>query len=90
MKSYSLEFRQNLVEKLLYPGGPTVIQLSRESGISKSSLYKWLRYFGKSRNKGNREMLENDNSSNSAAPIRPQNWSAAAKLEAINKTSNSD
>ena len=26
-------------------------------------------------------MLENDNSSNNTAPIRPQNWSAAAKLE---------
>lgn len=41
-KYYSQEFKDKMLSKLLHPSGPSVLQWSRESGIAKSTLYKWL------------------------------------------------
>lgn len=90
MSQYSLEFQEKTVAKLLHPEGPSVIQLSKESGISKSSLYKWLRKFRDKSNSNQLQLLDNnmttEQDNNTKIPIRPQNWSAADKLLAVNKT----
>ena len=91
MTTYSQEFQEKMVEKLLCPDGPTVIQLTKESGVSKSALYKWLKNFNqKASNKIEASTVKmtvnSDKPSNKNVPIRPQNWSAVDKLNAINVT----
>jgi transposase len=38
---YAENFKKTMVQKLLLPGGPSVLTLSRESGVSEQSLYNW-------------------------------------------------
>ena len=38
---YAENFKQAMVQKLLLPGGPSVLSLSREIGVSEQSLYNW-------------------------------------------------
>jgi transposase-like protein len=38
---YTANFKKAMVQKLLVPGGPSVLMLSRESGVSEQSLYNW-------------------------------------------------
>ena len=38
---YAENFKKVMVQKLLLPGGPSVLTLSRESGVSEQSLYNW-------------------------------------------------
>lgn len=38
---YAENFKQAMVQKLLLPGGPSVLTLSREIGVSEQSLYNW-------------------------------------------------
>ena len=38
---YAENFKKSMVQKLLLPGGPSVLTLSRESGVSEQSLYNW-------------------------------------------------
>ena len=45
MSTYSQEFQEKMVAKLLPPNSKSVLQLSEESGVSKSALYKWLNNF---------------------------------------------
>ncbi len=78
--SYPKEIKEQMIAKLLSSNGPSVIQLSKESGISESALYKWLKlYKNNVYLQGNTNMADDQNSK----PIRPQNWSAEAKLNAI-------
>ena len=44
--SHSKELKESMVVKLCTPGGPSVFQLSKDSGISKVSLYKWRQAHG--------------------------------------------
>ncbi len=81
-KAYTRKFCDKMVSKLLLPGGPTVIELSKESGISKSALYKWIRKFSNTTSTTGQNMSTQNN-----IPIRPQNWSAADKLNAVITTS---
>lgn len=88
MTTYSQEFQNKMVEKLLCPGGPSVIQLAKKSGVSKSALYKWLKNLNQTASNkieaSTVNMTANSNKpSNKNVPIRPQNWSAADKLNAI-------
>lgn len=39
--TYSPNFRGRMVEKLLGPDGISAVQLSRETGVSKTSLNRW-------------------------------------------------
>ncbi len=41
MRTYSAEFKANIIEKLLPPHNADVAQLSREMGIPKDTLYSW-------------------------------------------------
>lgn len=43
MGRYSNEFRQNMIQKLLSPGGPSATALAEKSGVSQATLSRWLR-----------------------------------------------
>jgi len=45
-RQYSLAFKQSLVKKMLLPGGPSAMALSKEIGISQPSLSRWVRELG--------------------------------------------
>lgn len=38
---YAENFKKAMVQKLLLPDGPSVLSLSRETGVSEQSLYNW-------------------------------------------------
>jgi len=80
---YSKEVCDKMVAKLLLPDGPTVIELSKKSGISKTALYKWLRKHKNITITKERNMKQQ----NTTIPIRPQNWSSVDKLNAVITTS---
>ncbi len=89
MSTYSQEFQEKMVAKLLPPNSKSVLQLSEESGVSKSALYKWLNNFKQQEPsvQGKEVMQQQKQLDKNAVPIRPQNWSAESKLSAINTTS---
>ena len=45
VKRYSQSFRQGIVEQV--EGGLSIEEASRRHGVSKTSIYKWLRRYGK-------------------------------------------
>ena len=45
MPSYSAEFKEQVVRKMMPPHNETVAGLSRETGISEASLYNWKKQF---------------------------------------------
>ena len=67
-----------MVAKLLLPGGPSVPELSKKTGISKTALYKWLAKY-----KNIKSSTEENMSQQKTIPIRPQNWSSVDKLNAV-------
>jgi len=82
MTTYSQEFKEAMVAKLLHPDGISVVKLSEETGVSKASLYKWKESFqGNLLEQGLEEMAIQN-----VKPIRVQNWSAEAKLQAVIET----
>ena len=40
---YNRTFRATMLKKLLHPGGPSLGRLSDETGVTKTTLYRWLR-----------------------------------------------
>lgn len=46
MRHYSSELRESMGVKLCTPGGPSVYQLAKETGISQGSLYSWVQKHG--------------------------------------------
>lgn len=85
MTTYSQEFKEAMVAKLLHPNGKSVVELSEETGVSKGSLYKWKESFQDNalELKQGLQNMTNEN----AQQIRPQNWSAESKLQAVTETS---
>ena len=58
-----------MVQKLLLPGGPSVLTLSRETGVSEQSLYNWkVKY----QNRGSGEFQRS-----------PRQWTNEEKYEAL-------
>ncbi len=66
---YAENFRKAMVQKLLMPGGPSVLALSRESGVSEQSLYNW------------KAKYENGGSGESQKS--PRQWTDEEKYEAL-------
>lgn len=68
-------FKSAMVEKMVIPGGVSANTLSKEVGISQSTLSKWKRTYGKlgAMSKG----IERR---------RPQDWSAEERLQALKDT----
>lgn len=72
---YSQEFKEEMVKKMLLPGGPSALALAQEVGISQSALSRWKRKLGESVSKGTPKKKR-----------RPQDWSPEERLEAIIET----
>jgi len=49
MQTYSEEFRESVIKKMLPPNGKSVPELVKETGVSDVTLYKWRKQY---RNKG--------------------------------------
>jgi transposase-like protein len=73
MRHYSNEMRETMVKKLCSPGGPSIYQLSKETGISQGSLYKWVQSFGEGRHLKKKHRSVDD-------------WSPEQKLKAVIET----
>ena len=58
-----------MVQKLLMPGGPSVLMLSRETGVSEQSLYNW--------------MAKYQNGGSSQIQRSPRQWTHEDKYEAL-------
>jgi len=58
-----------MVQKLLLPGGPSVLSLSRETGVSEQSLYNWLAKY--------------QNGGSAQARRSPRQWTHEDKYEAL-------
>ncbi len=72
MQHYSRDIKETMVTKLCSPGGPSVYQLAKETGISSGSLYKWVQFFGEGRHLKNNQ--------------RSIDWSPEKKLNAVLET----
>jgi transposase-like protein len=70
MSPYSESFKAKMVQKMASPGGPSANALAQEVGIHQSTLSRWLRA-GKVEGMASKQ------------PRRPQDWTAAEKLEAV-------
>lgn len=66
---YAEEFKKAMVQKLLLPGGPSVLSLSRETGVSEQSLYNWLARY------------QNEGSAKSQRS--PRQWTNVEKYDAL-------
>lgn len=69
MRHYSSEIKETMVAKICSPKGPSVYQLSRETGISAASLYNWVQAFGEGR-----QVTKNR---------RPVDWGPGERLQAV-------
>ena len=74
MPRYSQAFKEQIVQKMVSPEGPTLANLSRETGISGPSLRAWKRQFQQS-------------GEVSATPtLGPESWSGQDKLMVLVET----
>jgi len=80
MSTYTQAFKENLLAKLLTPGGPSVVELSQTAKVPKQTLYLWL-----AKAKRDNTTMSKSKDKNHP-PVRPQNWSAEAKLNAVIET----
>ena len=69
MRHYSSEIKETMVAKLCSPGGPSVYQLAKETGISQGSLYGWVQALGKG------GQVKKDR--------RPEDWGPEERLQAV-------
>ena len=74
MRNFSNEFKETMVTKLLSPGGPSANQLSKEVGITQTSLSRWVR-----------ECKERTGYRNEK---RPQDWDSKEKWKVLMETAN--
>lgn len=78
---YSEGFKARMIQKMLDPTPVSACGLSRESGVSQATLSRWLR---QARIVGSMSKETKDpTGSGERAQRRPQDWSAAEKLEAV-------
>jgi transposase-like protein len=76
MTDYSTAFKANMVRKLLSPGAPTVLSLSTQSGIGRSTLSRWLRDAKDGGVKLSSKALVK-------VPRRPGDWKPEEKLQLV-------
>jgi len=72
MRNYSEEFKNVMVAKLMRPGGPSALALSKKAGVSQTALSRWVRNYG---------------TIDDMRQKSPKDWSAQEKLEAVLKSS---
>lgn len=66
---YAENFKKAMVQKLLLPGGPSVLSLSRETGVSEQSLYNW--------------KAKHENGGTGETRKSPRQWTQEDKYEAL-------
>lgn len=74
-KSYSKEFKDSVIKRMMPPNPVSVPQLCKETGVSDVTLYKWRKEY---RNGG--ITVPRDHS-------KPENWTAEDKLAVVIETS---
>jgi len=74
MAKYSLEFKENVVRRLMPPNAESVAQVHRDTGVSEATLYLWRNEY---RDKG---------MAVPADPSNPENWSGENKLAVVIET----
>lgn len=74
MPRYSQELKEQIVKKMTPPNSQTVVDISRESGISQPTLYAWKKQF---RSQGHVVP---------STPSQPDRWDAKTKLAAVIQT----
>jgi transposase-like protein len=72
MTHYTRAFKESLIKKLLLPGGPRAIDLSREMGIPVSTIHTWRNKFAKSKDNAILQTMK-----------KKSHWTPEMKLEAI-------
>ena len=82
MGRYKNELKEAMLTKMLAPGGPSANELAQRSGVSQTTLSRWLReattVSGVSRK---------NKSKNRAGPgRRPQDWPADERLQVVQET----
>ncbi len=78
---YSEGFKSRMIQKMLDPAPMSGCALSRETGVPQGTLSRWLR--GARRLGDMNTGSEHPIRGGEQAPRRPQDWSAAEKLEAV-------
>lgn len=73
MKNYTEEIKRAMVSKMVGPGAKTATVLSKEVGISQTSLSNWMKRY-------------EPGAERSKAARRPKDWSGAEKLSALKET----
>jgi transposase len=81
-KAYSAQFRDEIIQKLTSPRGPSVEELSAKVGAHKSTLSRWLREATTMR-----DVTKNDDEGRATRPPRgarrPQDWTPHEKLQVV-------
>lgn len=72
---YSEEFKEGLLAKLLSPQGPSTVELAKASGVPYPTLYTWVKM-----------KKQKSNQSAEKHILRPQDYTAEAKLRAVLET----
>lgn len=73
MNYYSSELKESMVQKMCLPGGPSALQLSKDTGISQTALSRWKKQFGQ-------PMMSKNKS--------PEDWSPEKKFQTVLETQN--
>ena len=76
---YSETFKQKMVQRLLLPGAPSAVELSREVGVDHSTLSRWLRDACGSRTFD--AVTKDDN--RPRRPRRPEDWDDRERLRVV-------
>lgn len=80
-KAYSAQFRDEIIQKLTSPRGPSVEELAAKVGAHKSTLSRWLREATTMR-----DVTKDDDEGRSASPPgdrRPQDWTPEERLRVV-------
>lgn len=79
-KAYSLQFRNEMIQKLRSPRGPSVEELAAKVSVHKSTLSRWLRDVTTLRSV---KKEEDESTTGQREDRRPQDWPAEEKLRVV-------
>ena len=82
MGRYSNAFKQRMIQKLLAPGGPSAMALSESSGVSQTTLSRWLREAASLAAVAN----DTDKQRPPRRSRRPEDWPADERLRVVRET----
>ena len=82
MGRYSNEFKRSMIEKLLTPEGPSAMALSESSGVSTTTLSRWLQEAASVA----LVVKDNDRKRAPRPARRPEDWPAEERLRVLSET----